>query len=443
MKLYSFHWLLCATVLASQPVLAQETAAPDAPTPIAPAVAQAQKFSGVSLSDAIAKALAQSPRLKGFDSGVAAAQGERQQAGAWYNPTIGVDAENVSGNGPYKGFSSAELTYGVTQQFQIGGKISAREDIAGKGLEMASLDKQAAALDIIRDVTTAYAEVVAAEENARLAREQKDLANDVLKSVSTRVSAAAAPLMQKSRAEVERASAAIALDKATRESQIARKKMAALMGEESFTQTIDTTAFYTITKPDLASLEDKLKGNPDLVRLDSSFAQAKARLDLEKANAIPDPQVNVGVRDFRDSGDRAFIVGVSLPIPILNANRGNIAKARSEVSRAEQDNRQFALNTNAELTQAVERMENTYMQAETLKSEILPSADKAFRLAREGYGLGRFPYLEVLDAQRSLFGVKQQHIDAIRDFHTAKAQVQRLTAIHLSDIQEKGEPHAE
>lgn len=434
-------WLLCATILTSQPVFAQEAAKPEADSKPTAMAVEASKPSGFTLDDAIAKALSGSPRLKAFNSGVAAAKGELRQSNAWVNPEVGVEAENVAGKGAYKGFDSAEVTYGVTQEITIGGKISARENIAGKGLEIASLDEQAAMLDVIRDVTTAYAEAVAAEENVRLATEQKELAVDVLKSVSVRVGAAAAPLIQKSRAEVERSTATIALDKANRERDISRKKLAALMGEERFAATLDNTAFYAITKPELAALEDKLKANPDLVKLNSSLEQSKARLDLEQANAIPDPRLSVGVRDFRDSGDQAFVVGVSLPIPVFNANRGNIEKARHEVSRTEMDNRQMALNASAELTQAHERMENAYVQAQTLKTEILPSADKAFRLAREGYGLGRFPYLEVLDAQRSLFGVKQQQIEAIREFHTAKAQVERLTATRLSQLQKSGENH--
>ncbi|NBX02586.1 MAG: TolC family protein [Alphaproteobacteria bacterium] len=436
-------WLLCATILSSQPVFAQDAAKPETNNTPAAVAAVPQKITGFTLDDAIAKALLQSPRLKGFNSGVSAAKGEERQAGAWVNPEVGVEAENVAGQGAYKGFDSAEVTYGVTQEITIGGKISAREGIAGKGVEIASLEAQGAALDVIRDVTSAYADVVAAEENVRLATEQKELAEDVLKSVSVRVGAAAAPLIQKSRAEVERSTATIALDKAIRERDITRKKLASLMGEEAFTLPLDTTAFFAITKPELPALEEKLKANPDILKLNSSLEQSKARLDLEQANAIPDPRLSVGVRDFRDSGDQAFLVGVSLPIPVFNANRGNIEKARSDVSRAELDNRQMVLDVGAELTSAHERMQNAYVQAETLKTEILPSADKAFRLAREGYGSGRFPYLEVLDAQRSLFGVKQQRIEAIREFHSAKAQVERLTAIHLGSIKNTGQTHVE
>jgi outer membrane protein, heavy metal efflux system len=432
-------WLLCATLISSQTVSAQDAAKPKIDNAPAVVATVPKKTKGFTLDEAIEKALLQSPRLKGFSSGVSAAKGELQQASMWQNPELSYSNENIVAGSAYKAISPRQNSYGITQLVEMGGKISVREHIADVGLEIASLDQQAATLDVIRDVTTAYAEAVAAEENVRLATDQKALAEDVLKSVSVRVDAAAAPLIQKSRAEVERSTSTIALDKAIRERDILRRNLAALMGEEQFTLPLDNIAFYAITKPELAVTEEKLKANPDLHKLNTSLEQAEARVDLEQANAIPDPRFSVGMIDIPSADDQAFMVGVSLPIPVFNANRGNIEKARHEVRRTEMDNRQMLLNISADLTQAHQRMENAYMQAHTLKTEILPSADTAFQLARTGYGLGRFPYLEVLDAQRGLFVARQQHIEAIRDFHTAKAQVERLTAAHIRLIQNKGE----
>lgn len=444
MKQRKTLWLLCATILlTNQPVFAQDRAKAEPDHTPTAAVAVAQKADGFTLDNAIAKALAKSPRLQAFGSAVSAARGEHRQAGVWTNPEVSVEAENFGGTGNLKGFKSTEITYGVSQEIPIGGKVAARKNVAGKGLEVASLEQKAAVLDLIRDVTTAYAETVAAEEKVRLATEQKELAEDVLKSVSLRVGAAAAPLIQKSRAEVERSTAAIALDTARRERDISRKTLATLLGEEQFTPMLDAAAFYAIAKPEHTELEDRMKANPDLIKLNNSLEQSKARFELEKANAIPNPRLNVGVRDFRESGDRAFLVGLSLPIPVLDGNRGNIEKARSEISKTLHENRDAALSASSELMQATQQEGNAYLRAETLKTEILPSADMAFRLAREGYGLGRFPYLEVLDAQRSLFGVKQQHIDALKEFHAARAKVERLTAAHLSRMKETGDAHAE
>lgn len=81
-------WLLCAMILSGQPGFAEQAAT------VTP-----QTGAGFTLEDAIAKALAQSPRLKGFAYGLAAARGEQDQAGAWENPEIGVEAENLAGTG--------------------------------------------------------------------------------------------------------------------------------------------------------------------------------------------------------------------------------------------------------------------------------------------------------------------------------------------------------
>jgi cobalt-zinc-cadmium efflux system outer membrane protein len=431
-------WLLCATVLTSHSAFAVESKSQTHP---APTLKIAENSSTLTLQKAMTKALAQSPRLQAFKSRLAMAKGEQQQAGAWSNPEVGIEAENIGGKGTYKGIDSAELTYGISQEIQMGGKISARETIAGVGLEIASLAQQAAALDVMQEVTIAYTQAVAAEENVRLATEQKALAQDVLESVRIRVGAAAAPLIQQSRAEVELSSASIALDTARREREIASQKLATVLGEEKAEWILESADFYAVTALEVLDADAKLKANPDLAALHAQLAQSKGKLELERATAIPDPRVNLGVRDFRSSNEQAFVLGVSLPIPVFNANGGNIQKARSEIQKTEQENEYAALSLRAELINAQQQGENAYLRVQTLRKEVLPSAEKAFGLARTGYGLGRFPYLEVLDAQRSLFGVKQQHIAALTDFHTAKAQIDRLTAARLSQLQKSGENH--
>ncbi|WDT77799.1 MAG: TolC family protein (plasmid) [Candidatus Manganitrophus sp.] len=44
----------------------------------------------------------------------------------------------------------------------------------------------------------------------------------------------------------------------------------------------------------------------------------------------------------------------------------------------------------------------------------------------EGYRLGKFGLLDVLDAQRTLFGSRAQHLRALADYHQAVAEVERL-----------------
>ncbi len=436
---------LCAlSLICSAAMPASIAAAQDRPTASKKTKA-AKEVAGerLSLDSAVAKALAQSPRLQAFRSAISSAAGERRQAGARQNPEVSFSKQNFAAGSAYKVLSPGQNVYGVSQLVEIGGKIAAREEVADKGLEIATLDHQAAALDLIRDVTVAYADAVASEEFVRLAAEQKSLAQEVLASVSTRVDAAAAPQIQKSRADVERHAASVAFDNAKRNREIAYKYLATLIGDEVGGFTLDSKALFSIDKPESPAAEDALKAGPDLRRQASLQGQAKARLDLEKANAIPNPRIDAGLTRIPSANGQALLVGVALPIPVLNANRGNIQRARSDVLRAEQESRQAELLLSSDLTRAQQQLENAYLQATTLKNNILPSAQKAFSLAREGYGLGRFPYLEVLDAQRSLFEVKRQHVAASRDYHVARAAVERLTAANLPKLQNPGEPHVD
>lgn len=446
-----FLCLLWATALPSaaiakdQIVLAQASAeslpadesvsAEPAKASKSPTSKQGKKKSEViTLNDAIEHALHTSPRLKASLASEAASRGERQQAGALPNPEVSYSKENFRAGSAYRAISPAQNVYGVSQLIEVGGKRSARKDIADKGVQIAGLESQATALDLIRDVTIAYADAAAAEENVRLSTEQKILAEDVLESVSKRVDAAASPLIQKSRAEVERATAIVALDSAQREHAITRKALATLLDQDEPAFTLDKKAFFTLAKQGPPADPEKLKSNPDIAKLDTLLEQSKARLDLERANALPDPNLSAGIIQIPSAKDKALVVGVALPIPVFNANRGNIDKARGELSRTEEDNRFKALSLNADLTRAEQQMKNAYVLARTLSTQILPSAEKAFSLARQGYGLGRFPYIEVLDAQRSLFGARQQHIAALKAYHTSRAVLERLTAHHAGMV---------
>ena len=407
-------WLICAMLFTSLPAWAVDTL---------PA------GSMITLEEAIQKALKTSPRLKAYEAGRLASEGERQQAGLWTNPEIGIEAENFAGSGPYSSFNSAEVTYGVSQQIEMGGKRGARVEAANQAVTLAGFDQEAARLDLIHDVTLAYVEAVAAQEAVVLTQEQQTLAGDVLETVSSRVNAAREPLIQKSKAEVTMATSRIAYETAQRQLGTAKRFLAALWGESTDVYTLDGSAFFNITEPkrfDPAS--DSWKSIPDFARWEAEIARSKAAHQLEKANAIPDPSIEAGVRDFQESGDQAFIVGVSLPIPILNQNQGNITKARQEIIRAESKRDDVALTLSARLNEAQQEFETSYHQAVALHQTILPSAEEAFKLSREGYGLGKFSYLEVLDAQRTLNETRAQYHETLKDYHRSRAEVERLTA---------------
>lgn len=447
-----YLWVLCASTFTSIPALAADAGLP-MPTDAGGSAALVDlqgnakhadaSTDTLTLQDAIDKAIERAPRLKSASSALAASKSEQLQAGLRPNPEIGFEAENFAGRGAYRGFNQSEITLGISQIVEMGGKRSSRQAVAAQGLALRGFDYKAERLDVIRDVTIAYAEAVAAEEQLKLAAEQKTLAADLLKEVNRRVDAAREPLVQRSKTEITVATTTFAYERAEREFDHARHTLASLWGGHHETFALDRESLFTLTPPKSeAEVEAALDANPNVKRWEAEKAKSAAVLELEKAQSIPDPRINVGVRDLRDTGDQAFVAGISIPIPVFNSNQGSIARARHEVTKAESDAGATKIAVRNAAFQSHEDMINAYGQAENLKTIILPAAEKAFSLSREGYRMGRFAYLEVLDSQRTLFEARTQYIAALRDYHKARAEVERVTAQHAAP-EKQGESHAE
>lgn len=380
------------------------------------------------LSDALELALENAPSIKGADADYGAAVGERNQAGAFLNPNIGFDAENVAGSGLYNGSDGAELTAGVSQTIEVGGKRSARIKAADNGQVIARYGQSTAKLDLIRTVRTAFANAAAAQEEASIATEQSKLARDVYKTVDKRVSAAAEPLVQRNKAKISMVNAELVADRAKAQQNAALKILTSLWGDTT-APSVDTGDFYKIQKPAAtADIQKLLQNSVDYKQKSVSVEQARSLLDLEKANAVPNPTFNVGVRDFRTTNDQALVAGVSFPLPVFNLNRGNIEKARHMAVKADTERQKLLLDGQANLAEHTQLLENAYLTASKIKSTILPEAQEAFRQAQRGYNAGKFAYLEVLDAQRTLTDTRLAYIQSLKDYHIQTAEVERLTA---------------
>lgn len=392
--------------------------------------AWAQDVSGtLRLEAAIDKALHGSPALAAARASLSAAQGTERQAGLLPNPELGFDMENIAGSGPYQGVDSAEYTYSLSQRLELGGKRGSRRGVAGAERAATSQGLQAARLDVIRDVSIAYGDVLAAEALLKLAEARESLAKDVLTDVTRRVNAARDPLVYKSQADVTLATAVLERQKTQRELQLAKRKLAAFWGEAALAEPLDPSVLLAAGKPDaLDAYQARLGDNPDLQRFGAVHAAREAALRLEKAQSIPDPTVSIGVRDFRESRDQAMMVGVSLPIPLFDRNQGNIARAGADVLQAEQEARKARLEAEQALNEAWQDWETAHAEAITLHERVIPSAEEALRLSREGYGRGRFSVIDVINAQRTLAEAQQQRVEAARRQLNAKATVHRLTA---------------
>lgn len=389
------------------------------------------KASTLTLDQAIKNALEKSPTLSASSARVSAASANRSAAGAISNPSLSVEAENVYGDDIYEGLDNAEITYGVSQLVEMPGKRSGRTRIADAEKDSAHFANDGVMLDLVRDVTIAFAEVAAAQQEISILEEEQNLASEVRNSVVAKVQAGKEPQIQKNKAEIELSASKIALDRAHRNLNTKKQVLASLMGENVGDLTASINSLPEPKQPEPIEIyRERLDKTPDALSLRASIERAKAGVSLERANAVPDPTLNVGVRDFRETNSQAFVVGLSIPLPVFNVNRAGIDRANHELTAISLDEQSTRLGLESALTELYGNYSNAYNEAIALKTSVLPGAEEAFLFARGGYEAGKFNYLEVLDAQRTLFEARKQLNEVSLDYHRQRATLERVIATH-------------
>ena len=379
---------------------------------------------------AVDVAMARAPILRSAAAGVRAAQGDRVQAGLRPNPEIGVTGENFGGTRGYAGTRSLETTVSLSQRLEVGGQRQARIAAADNALALTGLDARAVRLDLAREVVRALADAVAAVRNIDVARERVRLAGEVLRATQARVDAGRETFVLQRRAEVARETAVVALDRAQRDADVASRALANLLAAAQVDVGAARATWFDELgpAPSLAARNSSMGSDQlDRARLDAIVAQRRTELDLQRRMAIPDVSVSAGLRRYQEAGgNSAFMLGLSVPLPIFNRNQGNIIRAGAEVARAEADAERGRLYLNASMADAERRLDQAWRAANSLRRTVLPAAVEAASFARSGYAEGKFSLLEVLDAQRVLSDVREQLNGALLEVQQLRADIARL-----------------
>lgn len=385
----------------------------------------------LTLDQAVNAALEHSPVLAADRSRYDAAAAARQQSGALPNPELSVEAENFMGDGPYEGFDAAEVTVGVSQLVELPGKRSNRMTVSEAEKTKASHSMKAARLDLIRDVIIAYSEAVTAQKEISILQEELNLAMAVRDSVAAKVEAGKEPPIQKNKAEIALSTTRIALDRADRNLTTRLAALKALMGNGVEAVRLDPDSLPALIAPlQFKDYAYRLSNTPDALTMESDIRRAKSLVSYEKASAVPDPTFNVGIKELGEDDGKAFIAGISIPIPVFNINRAGIERAGYELNAAKLDKNSGLLSLETQLYEAHEALMNAFHESQTLEKNILPGAEESFSYARQGYEAGKFGYLDVLDAQRTLFDARRQYIRAAMDYQKQRAIVERIAALN-------------
>ena len=156
-----------------------------------------------TLNQVVQLALQHNPLMSGAEAVVEQSQGQRVTAGAYLNPTIIGSAGRGSIRDPRTGVSVTERTITVEQPLEWLGKRAARQRAADAGLAGALAGMEETKVMVTTEVKAAFFQLLFAQHEAQLARENMKTVEDLVKLVSARVSTREAPKFELVKATVE------------------------------------------------------------------------------------------------------------------------------------------------------------------------------------------------------------------------------------------------
>lgn len=375
---------------------------------------------------------------------IAEAQGLLTQSRLRLNPAI--DASFASGrilNSP----GEREFGIGYSHTFELGGKRDRRIEVAGRGVDLATLDISNRERLLKADVKIRFAEALAAARNLTSAEQLYELNRQSYQIAQARARQGEGTPLEEGllRVEVNR----IASDRFLFTNQIERavlelKTLAGYRPDEP----LELAGALSAPKLSLTldqAIARALAERPDLkaARMEESLTDAETR--LARSEAVPNvvgsarySRVNSRFDQYglsasggspvpiRDT-DNLLTGGISINLPLRNRNQGNIQAAVARHQSAALRRQYLERVIRQDIQAALARYETATKALAVFDEGVLQQSRENVRILRAAYDLGEIRLMDVINEQRRLVDTQRAYTDLLREAFIAAVEIERAT----------------
>lgn len=371
----------------------------------------------VSRSDAVAAALSRGARLAVARADTAAARAQLATASAFTNPSLAAT------------YTKSVPQYHVTLDMPIDfpGVRGTRIQSAKASLLAAQYRFRFERAAIILDADTTYTHAQAALAHARLSRRNAADADSLLRMAVARRDAGDASELdvqlalvnagqQENVAVGDSVTAILSLDELRTVMGIAANAGALVIADSLAAPFPDSALAFTGNTLPVAAAS-------------ASLTAAELDVRLQHRSVLGSPSIVAGFDTHDPSGAEPGIlptVGFSIPLPLLNRNRGPIAVAEAERTRAIAELDLARLESAAQISRA-QRERNAALARVARDERLVSSANRVAAMSLTAYRAGASSLPNVFEAQRNARDVLSQYIDDVATALIANSTLRLMT----------------
>lgn len=397
-----------------------------------------QNFRSAELDALIVEAQANNADLRAAVARIRQAEAQAKISGAALYPTLGADGSATrsrTGRGTSTtSTTSSSATSGqvirnsfagnLTAGYQLDlfGANAATADAALTRLESSRYDRETVAITLYADIATGYFQVLSLRDRIRLANDTLRAAEGVLELLESQrrlgVTTDYEVAQQRSSVATQRATVA-ALEQSERQ---ALDALAVLLGRNPQGFRIQGNSLSALDLPPVTAglPSELLLRRPDLRKAESDLRAAN--FDIGAARAARFPSLDLTARAGTQSGATGtlfepstmiYSIAASLTAPIF---QGGKLEGQEELTRAQSQElaetyRGAILSAFRDTEDALGATVNTGRQY-GFATEAFEQANDAYRIVEARYRAGTVGFLDLLDAQRSVFSANDSMVQA-------------------------------
>lgn len=406
-------WL--AVLLSATPAIAEET-------------------NELTLASVIAEVVANNPSLKAAHANWRAMEARVRQESAWTDPRVGVDVERM-GTTQFADYTATEWMVG--QEIPLSGKNRRRAKAANAEAEAAFAESDRRKLDLIRDATTAFYNLIHAQaqldlndRNAALLRQFAEISR-IKYEAGTRMQSdvfmAETEVLKNT--EARRDFEQRLTESRFRLNVLMNRPPASALGR-AIPPSMEGRAPRALENEADEVEKHALLHRPELRVAAQRIAAAKARHDVAKRAWIPDPELRVEARQFNGNGARIqeYDTGIFFNFPWVNRGKykAGITEAERNRESAEYELAALENETRGLVREHLKRIETLHHHYTLFRDKVVPLARQSIDSTRISYSNDKATFLELITTQRTLQEVEAMAQQHATDYLIALAEFEAM-----------------
>lgn len=374
-----------------------------------------------TLESAVSHALTHNPDLAAAGFRIEEARGKLTGSGRLMNPDLEIGINKMTAG------KEGNVSIAFMQKFPVTSRLRLEKAVSQAELEVAEAEFKNEQRKLSAEVRTTMAKLLALEDRRGLANKQLANGQQISKLATARAGAGAGSTTEAIQVELEAQELQVQILMIDAEKPAMLSELRVLLGlapEETLTL---SGGLPDVARASALNTDPEMRA--DLHGATMMVEAAQRGVELERSKKYEDIAVGAMIEGAKRvdapepiRNETTLGIKISIPLPFWNKNEGPIQTATAAAQRALKEREAMALRIRSEIVAAHGEMKAQAALVTALAETLLPRAADVEKRLLDQYRQGQVGIQDMLRARDKRLQLERSRLDALRDYHLARAK---------------------